>query len=131
MPGLGQARSPFIIGLIQSLQGRVLPPIFFCSRRLEVPALPLVVFDVLAFLVAYSYFYFTSLARSLQFGGAFSIFTVLGAGLDLAELPAGFYFFNLSRAIWGDLADAILALVLFYICVILALWRGLARGAGD
>lgn len=58
VPGLGQARSPFAIGLIQSLQGRVLPPIFFCSRRLVVLASPLVVFDVLAFLVVFSYLYF-------------------------------------------------------------------------
>lgn len=58
VPGLGQARSPFMIGLIQSLQGRVLPPIFFCSRRLVVLASPLVVFDVLAFLVVFSYLYF-------------------------------------------------------------------------
>lgn len=75
VPGLGQARSPFAIGLIQSLQGRVLPPIFSCSRRLEVPALPLVVFDVLAFLVVFSYLYFIinwqrprgTCARSLRF----------------------------------------------------------------
>lgn len=75
VPGLGQARSPFIIGLIQSLQGRVLPPIFFCFRRLVVPALPLVVFDVLAFLVVFSYLYFIinwqrprgTCARSLRF----------------------------------------------------------------
>ena len=75
VPGLGQARSPFIIGLIQSLQGRVLPPIFSCSRRLGVPALPLVVFDVLAFLVVFSYLYFIinwqrphgTCARSLRF----------------------------------------------------------------
>lgn len=75
VPGLGQARSPFIIGLIQSLRGRVLPPIFFCSRRLVVLASPLVVFDVLAFLVVFSYLYFIinwqrphgTCARSLRF----------------------------------------------------------------
>ena len=75
VPVLGLSQGFSFSGLIQSLLGRVWPPIFSGLFRLEVLALHRVVFDVLAFLVVFSYFYFIinwqrprgTRARSLRF----------------------------------------------------------------